>query len=154
MARLWDLNPYLRFWRPIFYQLNYHHIYIYILVLFKVLHQVNYETLTPYTTHALSYNLSVYPPAMPKWTFSHLEFGVEGGIRTHAIVTNANGLVDRPLKPLEYFNIFGRRCRTRTAIPHPKCGVLPLHYILYIGDPSGIWTQDHLIKSQVLCQLS
>ncbi len=28
MARLWDLNPYLWFWRPIFYQLNYHRICI------------------------------------------------------------------------------------------------------------------------------
>lgn len=26
----------------------------------------------------------------------------------------------------------GTRCQSRTAIPHPKCGVLPLHYILYI----------------------
>ena len=26
LARLWDLNPYLRFWRPTFYQLNYHRI--------------------------------------------------------------------------------------------------------------------------------
>lgn len=32
----------------------------------------------------------------------------------------------------------GRRCRTRTAIPAPKAGVLPLHYILYMVEPAGI----------------
>lgn len=32
----------------------------------------------------------------------------------------------------------GRRCRTRTAIPAPKAGVLPLHYILYMVEPRGI----------------
>ena len=33
---------------------------------------------------------------------------------------------------------YGRRCRTRTAIPAPKAGVLPLHYILYMVEPRGI----------------
>lgn len=32
----------------------------------------------------------------------------------------------------------GRRCRTRTAIPAPKAGVLPLHHILYVVEPRGL----------------
>ena len=31
----------------------------------------------------------------------------------------------------------GRRCRTRTAIPAPKAGVLPLHHILCMVEPRG-----------------
>ena len=32
--------------------------------------------------------------------------------------------------------MFGGKCRNRTAIPTPKVGVLPLHYILHIGASS------------------
>ena len=28
--------------------------------------------------------------------------------------------------------MYGRKCRTRTSLQHPKCRVLPLHHILYI----------------------
>ena len=35
-----------------------------------------------------------------------LVFGGEDGIRTHAPVTQPNGLANRPLEPLEYFSGF------------------------------------------------
>lgn len=44
----------------------------------------------------------------------------------------------------------GRKCRTRTAIPHPKCGVLPLHYILCMVLRDRIELPSVVYKTTVL----
>ena len=48
----------------------------------------------------------------------------------------------------------GRRCGIRTPIQAPKASVLPLHYILYIGAHSWIWTSDLRVISTLLYRLS
>ena len=39
---------------------------------------------------------------------------------------------------MQYASLHGRRRRIRTAMPAPKAGVLPLHYVLYIRERSNL----------------
>ena len=42
---------------------------------------------------------------------------------------------------LLFIFMYGRMCRTRTALHHPKWRVLPLHYTLYILVGTGEWSR-------------
>ena len=77
---------------------------------------------------------------------NNLQYGGEDGIRTHAPVTQPNGLANRPLEPLEYFseqsNLFnfggGDGIRTHVGL-HPNgfqdrpvmTTSVPLHILFY-----------------------
>ena len=60
-------------------------------------------------------------------------------IRKYEIFKERKGLVCPRCQASLRF-VVGRRRRTWTATPHPKCGVLPLHHVLYIGTLYGART--------------
>ena len=50
----------------------------------------------------------------------------------------------------ESYYVGGRRRRIRTAMPAPKAGVLPLHYVLYMVPGPGLEPRSYDYQSHVL----
>ena len=67
------------------------------------------------------------------------DFSEKVKIRRYEIFKERKGLVCPRCQASLRF-VVGRRRRTWTATPHPKCGVLPLHHVLYIGTLYGART--------------
>ena len=72
------------------------------------------------------------------WTIKRKEVGIVMPLLTPAA---PNNLVNENIS----LDGNGRRCRIRTAIPHPKCGMLPLHHTLY---------KNYLINSNFFLSIS
>ena len=107
-------------------------------------------------------------PLLYQLSYTPKNCGGEDGIRTHAaLITNPNGLANRPLQPLEYFSrscaFLAERVGFEPTVPFRITGfqdqlLKPLGHLSGCfksnGDPSETRTPDTLIKSQVLYHLS